>query len=70
MEAWTHSSARGRRLAYSVGEATRLTRLSRDLLYDGMRCRNVACRKVGRRSLITRQYLEQFLGIASAPAGY
>jgi excisionase family DNA binding protein len=66
VEAWTHSSARGRRLAYSVGEAARLTRLARDLLYDGMRPGNLACRKVGRRRLITRQYLEQFLGIAPA----
>ena len=53
------------RLAYSVGEAARLTGLSRDLLYDEMRRGNLAYTKVGRRRLITRQHLNQFLGIAS-----
>ncbi len=51
------------RLAYSVEEAARLTGLSRDLLYDQMRCGNLAYLKIGRRRLITRQHLEQFLGI-------
>ena len=51
------------RLAYSVDEAARLTGLSRDLLYDQMRIGNLAYRKVGRRRLITRQHLEQFLAI-------
>jgi excisionase family DNA binding protein len=55
----------GGRLAYSVDEAARLTGLSRDLLYDEMRCGNLAYVKVGRRRLITRQHLNQFLGIAS-----
>ena len=54
-----------RRLAYSVDEAARLTGLSRDLLYDEMRRGNLASVKVGRRRLITRQHLQQFLGIAS-----
>ena len=53
------------RLAYSVGEAARLTGLSRDLLYDEMRRGNLTYIKVGRRRLITRQHLNQFLGIAS-----
>jgi excisionase family DNA binding protein len=53
------------RLAYSVDEAARLTGLSRDLLYDEMRRGNLASVKVGRRRLITRQHLNQFLGIAS-----
>ena len=53
------------RLAYSVDEAARLTGLSRDLLYDEMRRGNLAYVKVGRRRLITRQHLQQFLGIAS-----
>jgi excisionase family DNA binding protein len=57
-------SAAGR-LAYSVDEAARLTGLSRDLLYDEMRRGNLAYIKVGRRRLITRQHLNQFLGIAS-----
>ena len=52
-------------LAYSVDEAALLTGLSRDLLYDEMRRGNLAYVKVGRRRLITRQHLQQFLGIAS-----
>ena len=55
----------GGRLAFSVDEAARLTGLSRDLLYDEMRRGNLAYVKVGRRRLITRQHLNQFLGIAS-----
>jgi excisionase family DNA binding protein len=55
----------GGRLAYSVDEAARLTGLSRDLLYDEMRRGNLASVKVGRRRVITRQHLQQFLGIAS-----
>ena len=55
----------GGRLAYSVDEAARLTGLSRVLLYDEMRRGNLASVKVGRRRLITRQHLQQFLGIAS-----
>ena len=55
----------GGRLAYSVDEAARLTGLSRDLLYDEMRRGNLASVKASRRRLITRQHLQQFLGIAS-----
>jgi excisionase family DNA binding protein len=55
------------RLAYSVGEAARLTGLSRDLLYDQMRCGNLDYIKIGRRRLITRQHLEQFLEITPRP---
>ena len=61
------------RLAYSVDEAARLTGLSRDLLYDEMRRGHLDYLKVGRRRLITRQHLEQFLGITpnpSSPAGF
>jgi excisionase family DNA binding protein len=53
------------RLAYSVDEAVRLTGLSRDLLYDEMRRGNLPYVKIGRRRLITRQHLQQFLGVAS-----
>jgi excisionase family DNA binding protein len=53
------------RLAYSVDEAARLTGLSRDLLYDEMRRGHLSYVKVGRRRLITRQHLQQFLGVAS-----
>ena len=55
----------GGRLAYSVAEAALLTGLSRDLLYDEMRRGNLIYVKIGRRRLITRQHLNQFLGIAS-----
>jgi excisionase family DNA binding protein len=53
------------RLAYSVDEAARLTGLSRDLLYDEMRRGNLSYLKIGRRRLITRQHLQQFLGATS-----
>jgi excisionase family DNA binding protein len=53
------------RLAYSVDEAARLTGLSRDLLYDEMRRGNLPFVKIGRRRLITRQHLQQFLGVVS-----
>jgi excisionase family DNA binding protein len=58
------------RLAYSVDEAARLTGLSRDLLYDQMRRGNLLYIKVGRRRVITRQHLEQFLDIAPTSAAY
>ena len=54
------------RLAYSIDEAARLTGLSRDLLYDQMRRGNLTYVKVGRRRLITRHHLQQFLGDATA----
>jgi excisionase family DNA binding protein len=54
------------RLAYSIDEAARLTGLSRDLLYDQMRCGNLVYVKVGRRRLITRCHLQQFLEDASS----
>lgn len=60
------------RLAYSVNEAARLTGLSRDLLYDQMRQGNLDYIKVGRRRLITRHHLEQFLDMtpgAERPGG-
>jgi excisionase family DNA binding protein len=56
------------RLAYSVEETARLTGLSRDLLYDQMRCGNLPYLKVGRRRLITRHHLRQFLGLITEPA--
>jgi excisionase family DNA binding protein len=49
------------RLAYSVDEVTRLTGLSRDLLYDQMRTGSLGYLKVGRRRIITRQHLKAFL---------
>ena len=66
------SAPTAERLAYSVDEAARLTGLSRDLLYDEMRRGHLDYLKVGRRRLITRQHLEQFLAItpASPPAAH
>jgi excisionase family DNA binding protein len=54
------------RLAYSIDEAARLTGLSRDLLYDEMRRGHLPYVKVGRRRLITRHHLQEFLGDASS----
>jgi excisionase family DNA binding protein len=64
-QAGESESHQAERLAYSVDEAARLTGLSRDLLYDEMRRGNLTYVKVGRRRLITRRHLEQFLGVAS-----
>jgi excisionase family DNA binding protein len=52
------------RLAYSINEAALLTGLSRDPLYDQMRHGNLTYVKIGRRRLITRHHLQQFLGDA------
>lgn len=59
------TSTAAERLAYSVDEAAALTGLSRDLLYDEMRRGHLGYLKVGRRRLITRQHLEEFLGITT-----
>ena len=53
------------RLAYSIDEAARLTGLSRDLLKDEMRRGHLTSIKVGRRRLISRRQLQQFLGDTS-----
>jgi len=60
-----HGPDPAERLAYSVDEAASLTGLSRDLLYDEMRRGHLLYVKVGRRRLITRQHLQQFLGLNS-----
>lgn len=62
---WEGPDLAAERLAYSVDEVAHLTGLSRDLLYDQMRRGNLRYVKIGRRRLITRQHLEQFLGVAS-----
>jgi excisionase family DNA binding protein len=49
------------RLAYSVDEAAKATGLSRDLLYDQMRTGKLGYLKVGRRRIITREHLAEFL---------
>ena len=58
------------RLAYSVDEAAHLTGLSRDLLYDEMRRGHLNYIKIGRRRLITRQHLEQFLNITPSSRSF
>ncbi len=57
----TTSTPPGTRLAYSVDEAAQITGLSRDLLYDQMRTGRLNYLKVGRRRIITRQHLDEFL---------
>jgi excisionase family DNA binding protein len=57
----------GERLAYSVEEVARITGLSRDLLYDQMRVGKLGYLKVGRRRIITRRHLEDFLSNDSKP---
>ena len=54
------------RLAYSVDEAAAVTGLSRDLLYDQMRTGKLGYLKVGRRRIITREHLAEFLALPSA----
>jgi excisionase family DNA binding protein len=49
------------RRAYSVDEAAKVTGLSRDLLYDQTRTGKLGYLKVGRRRIITREHLAQFL---------
>jgi excisionase family DNA binding protein len=63
-----HQAPGTERLAYSVDEVAQLTGLSRDLLYDEMRRGHLAYLKVGRRRLITRQHLDQFLNAAPEPS--
>jgi excisionase family DNA binding protein len=49
------------RLAFSVDEAAEATGLSRDLLYDQMRSGKLGSLKIGRRRIITREHIAQFL---------
>lgn len=54
------------RLAYSVTEAAAATGLPKDLLYDEMRAGRLAYLKIGRRRIITRQQLAEFLAQGAA----
>jgi excisionase family DNA binding protein len=49
------------RLAYSIDEAAEALGLSRDLLYNEMRTGRLQYLKVGRRRIITRKHLDEFL---------
>jgi excisionase family DNA binding protein len=52
---------RGERLAYSVDEAARALGLSRDVIYDQLRTGRLKSLKVGRRRIITREHIGEFL---------
>jgi excisionase family DNA binding protein len=59
----TTSKLLEQRLAYSVDEASIVTGLSRDLLYDQMRTGRLGYLKIGRRRVITREHLAAFLAL-------
>lgn len=56
------------KLAYSIEEVAESTGLSRSLLYDEMSVGRLGYLKVGRRRIITRQQLEEFLNAAAVAA--
>jgi excisionase family DNA binding protein len=49
------------RLAYSVPEAARALGLYRDVIYNEIRAGRLESLKVGRRRIITRTHIEEFL---------
>jgi hypothetical protein len=49
------------RKAWSVAEASMLSGLSRDVLYDSIRRGRLVARKAGRRTIIIQKDLERFL---------
>lgn len=53
-------------LAYCVDEASKVTGLSRDLLYDQMRAGKLGYLKIAAAGIITREHLAAFLAIRSA----
>jgi excisionase family DNA binding protein len=54
------------RLAFSVAEAAEALGVSRDTIYDELRAGRLASIKLGRRRIITRQHIDDFLASASA----
>ena len=54
------------RLAYSVAEAAEALGVSRDAIYDELRAGRLASIKLGRRRIITRQHIDDFLASAGA----
>jgi len=54
------------RLAYSVAEAAEALGVSRDTIYDELRAGRLASIKLGRRRIITRQHIDDFLASVSA----
>ena len=51
----------GQRLAYSVDEAARALGVSRDVIYHELRTGRLKSIKVGRRRIIGRHHIEDFL---------
>ncbi|HUC25795.1 MAG TPA: helix-turn-helix domain-containing protein [Streptosporangiaceae bacterium] len=51
----------GGRLAYSVPEVAQVLGLSRDVIYDEIRSGRLESLKVGRRRIITRKQVDEFL---------
>jgi excisionase family DNA binding protein len=49
------------RLAYSVEEAANVLGVSRDVIYDQLRTGRLKSLKVGRRRIIGRQHIDDFL---------
>ena len=52
---------RGERLAYSVEEVARALGLSQELIHDQLRTGHLKSLKVGRRRIITREHIDEFL---------
>jgi excisionase family DNA binding protein len=55
------ASVHADRLAYSIPEAARALGLSRDVIYDEIRAGRLESLKVGRRRIITRKHIDEFL---------
>jgi excisionase family DNA binding protein len=53
-------------IAYSVAEAAEALGVSRDTIYDELRTGRLASIKLGRRRIITRQHIDDFLARAGA----
>ena len=49
------------RTAFSVAEVCARTGIGRDTIYDAVRTRKLAARKIGRRLIITERALHRFL---------
>ena len=54
-------------LAFSLKEACKITGLSRTTLWKAIRNRKLACYKVGRRVLVSRQHIQDYLAIHELP---
>ena len=50
------------RLAMNIDQAAAEAGIGRDAIYDGIRAGALEARKLGRRTIITREALERFIG--------